>query len=126
MWSQRTYRFLVVLLLILPLKKFSQQQMPRIGQNSPYILNLPKNLQVDLETKMYSYTFNNNIPDKFPIVTNHYSLSFHSIEIVQPEFYTSHLPFFCKEEFQFEKTTSIPLRIRLGSLDYVNKMEGKN
>jgi hypothetical protein len=31
----------------------------------------------------------------------------------------------CLPEWKLQKTTGIPLRLRLGSLDYVNHLEGK-
>lgn len=39
--------------------------------------------------------------------------------------FSDRLGFFCKKELQLQKITNIPLRFRLGSLDYVNWMEQK-
>lgn len=44
---------------------------------------------------------------------------------VTAAYYVSNLGFFCRKEWQVEKSIRIPLKLRLGSLDYVDRLEGK-
>lgn len=44
---------------------------------------------------------------------------------IRPDFISSKQGFICRQEWKFEKKTKLPVRLRLGSLDYVNKLEGK-
>lgn len=46
--------------------------------------------------------------------------------LVSPTFYSSNLAFFCRQEIKFEKITKIPLKFRLGSVQQVDYLEGKN
>jgi hypothetical protein len=93
-----------------------------------------------IQTIKFSLTSNTNIFSKkisalnwqnnFELInTLPYSknlLSDFSIELRKENFNTQTLPFFCQKEWQFEKSTHIPLKFRLGSFDYTNMLEGKN
>lgn len=46
--------------------------------------------------------------------------------ILPPGFYTKTIGYFCKKEIQIEKAVKLPVRFRLGSVAYTDKMENKN
>jgi hypothetical protein len=132
MRRQRVYRFVVVLVLIFPAKIFSQQLSPRIAQISPHASRVfccsPLKTSTDLfnnfldRNKVFRKKAQANL--RLPGTTR----SLNAV-VTEPCLYSasyvSHLGFFCQKEYQFERSTSIPLRLRLGSLEYVDKMEGK-
>jgi hypothetical protein len=43
---------------------------------------------------------------------------------LEMDHYTRNFGFMCKKELQFEKSTRLPLRLRLGSLDHCRYLEG--
>ena len=44
---------------------------------------------------------------------------------LSPNYYSTQLGFFCKQEIKFEKTAKIPFKFRLGSVEECDRMEGK-
>ena len=88
------------------------------------------------DTNVYSFTKESSIQES----------SFKNVSVIQPgifpglamgldrdnrirpldaNYYEKNIGLFCKMEWSFEKYTHLPLRFRLGSLDYVNHLEGK-
>lgn len=49
-----------------------------------------------------------------------------SFRLLPEDYYSKNLSFFCRKELQIEKITKIPFRFRIGSLEQVNLLEGKN
>jgi len=49
-----------------------------------------------------------------------------SFNLVHPSSYYEQLGFFCRKEIQLQKVTTVPVKFRLGSYDYVNWLEGKD
>ncbi len=45
--------------------------------------------------------------------------------IITDDYFVRDFGFFCRKELQFEKQTRVPLRFRLGSLEYCNYLEAK-
>ena len=48
-----------------------------------------------------------------------------SLPLVPRNFYTQHLSFFCRQEWQLQKRTNLNVFVRLGSKDYVDYLERK-
>ena len=42
-----------------------------------------------------------------------------------PNYYSTQLGFFCKQEIKFEKIYKIPFKFRLGSMEECDRLEGK-
>jgi hypothetical protein len=47
------------------------------------------------------------------------------LAILPQKFYIKQLPFTCKKEVQLQKAIALPLYIRLGSKEEVDRLEGK-
>ena len=48
------------------------------------------------------------------------------LRVLAADYYSSNLPFFCKKELQVQKITKMPIKLRVGSVEEVDRLEGKH
>jgi hypothetical protein len=122
--AQRIKVFLVVLLLMFPARFFGQGPVVRnIGQRNDLQIIKPS-----CDRTFYSFSrpgYRTLQPGKNNPALFQNSLVFNVRNPLPANFYVSQLGFFCRQEWRLDKLSPVPLRFRLGSLDYVNWMEGK-
>lgn len=115
---QRPYSFLVVFLLmfsgeilgqdVFVPKQFGNTSTKTILGSKRFKQNATMNYCVSVPCECIK------TPEKFSIH-----------DFISKNYFDDKLGFFCKKEIQLEKLISFAIRFRLGSLDYVNWMEGK-
>lgn len=64
-----------------------------------------------------------HLPSLLPVQKSHIATG--PMPFLSPDFYARQLGFFCRQEIKMDKITRIPFRFRLGSVEEVNRLEGK-
>ena len=116
---KRIIKIIILLLGITRENVFSQETLPHLLKDLP-VNSKPGAFRFSKTDGVSTRIAFHNVPVQTP-GNNYYALS----RMLLPDYHTTSFGFFCKKELQLEKATKIPLRFRLGSLDYCDKMEGK-
>ena len=83
-----------------------------------------QNQQQKKITLLLLQPLSNALPSTLSI-TNNPKLTSISQPFLSPNYYSTQLGFFCKQEIKIEKTAKIPFKFRLGSVEDCDRMEGK-
>ncbi|PSL35501.1 hypothetical protein [Chitinophaga ginsengisoli] len=83
-----------------------------LTKSSKFLLASPKEVTAPVYLSSYPVTENRGIATtKSPLAPNDY--------------YQQHFGFFCKKEWNWEKQTQLPVKLRLGSYQEAQRLEGK-
>ena len=117
--AQRFYKIIVVFLLAVPSYVTAQQKSSI--QSAPS-LKIHVSIKNVLNSNRSSLLHRNDVNTAMPALNSFAQIS----DYIRPNFYCSNLSFFCRKEWQLEKSITVPFRFRLGSPEYVDRMEGKH
>ncbi len=68
----------------------------------------------------------NIIKPSFLVKDSAQSKTFFQSPMLSPNYYATHLPFFCTGELKLEKAVKVSVKFRLGSVEACDKLEGKH
>ncbi len=80
---------------------------------------IPSTINADTPAKYISHE--TNLLNSFILPAKVYP-----VKTISPSYITSDIGYFCKKELQLEKALKFPVKMRLGSMDYNDKMENKS
>lgn len=96
-----------------------------ICRPSPFQLKISDNPHAFLDRKLCESKNKRNI-EVLPAQTKTRSFKIEAPALLVPsDYYSNQLGIVCRKEWLLEKKTGVPFRFRLGSLHYVDQLEGK-
>jgi len=114
---ERRFYFVVVLIFLFNREIFSQEK--NVENFPEFRINLPFKTPFSQEKSLRVMAL---VKQGERIFYNPTFISARPLVLLEPNIPQT---FFCKKEWEFEKATSIPLRFRLGSLEYTDYLEQK-
>lgn len=123
----KPFSYLFIGVLIFLGKAYAQQPefIPGLIQKKNFYQGLIQEKMVGRSKTNYFIESNLNGKPLLPLPGREEKQYLPLQQSVQADYHVATLGFMCKKEWQFEKATKIPVRVRLGSLQYCNMLEGK-
>jgi hypothetical protein len=124
--SQRVFCFVVVLVGLLNGEIFAQENSEKIIKDfNSSTLSYKNTIRIRYKNyiKGLNYKITGNKKKCSDLRGN--EVNYFLLNPIPLNSYSQNFSFFCKKEMQIEKAIFIPLRFRLGSLEYVNYLEQK-
>ncbi len=115
--SERRFYFVVVLIFLFNGEIFSQEK--NVENFPEFKTNLPFKSPFNQEKKLRVIAF---LKEGERMLASPAFITARPLFLLEPNIPQT---FFCRKEWEFEKATSIPLRFRLGSLEYTDYLEQK-